>query len=52
VTTNLKNTAPDNALTPVERAEIVRLCNFPGYSSLSPTQITQRRKPHKGLIKS
>ena len=33
---------PGNALTPVERAEIVRVCNLPEYCSLAPTQIVPR----------
>ena len=33
---------PGNALTPMERAEIVRVCNLPEYCSLAPTQIVPR----------
>lgn len=33
---------PGNALTPAERAEIVRLCNLPEYCSLPPSQIVPR----------
>ena len=33
---------PGNALTPEERAEIVRVCNLPEFCSLAPTQIVPR----------
>jgi len=33
---------PGNALTPMERDEIVRVCNLLEYSSLAPTQIVPR----------